>query len=88
MRPITSILTILLIIFINFAFFSQDQQKDKGKFTDYKNEFWEKIEKSADDFNDKKPDAKETFKMDYSGYDLPTSVDQFDKQWHTPPISQ
>ena len=88
MRPITSILTILLIIFINFAFFSQDQQKDKGKFTDYKNEFWEKIEKSADEFNDKKPDAKETFKMDFSGYDLPTSVDQFDKQWHTPPISQ
>ena len=88
MRPITSILTILLIIFINFAIFSQDQQKDKGKFTDYKNEFWEKIEKSADEFNDKKPDAKETFKMDFSGYDLPTSVDQFDKQWHTPPISQ
>ncbi len=26
--------------------------------------------------------------MDYSGYDLPTAVDQFTQQWYNPPVSQ
>ena len=88
MRPITSPLTILLIISINFTIFSQDQQKDKGVFEKYENEFWQKIKKSADEFNQKKPDAKESFKMDFSAYDLPTAVDQFTQQWYNPPTSQ
>jgi len=88
MKLIISILTIIFIISINITIFSQDQQKDNGKFIDYKNEFWQKIKKSADEYNQKKPDAKATFKMDFSGYDLPTAVDQFTQQWYNPPISQ
>jgi len=88
MKSLVSILTVLFIVSINFTIFSQDQQKDKGQFVEKKNEFWEKIEKSANEYQDPEKEKKPAFKMDFSGYDLPTSVDQFEKQWHTPPISQ
>ena len=64
------------------------QSKDKGNIVEKKNEFWDKIEESCDDFAEKKEPAKKVFKMDFSEKDLPTSVDQFKKVWYNKPVSQ
>ena len=68
MKSLTIFLAISLIISVNFTLLSQDEQMDKGQFIEKKNEFWEKIEKSANEYQapDKKP--KQVFKMDFSGY--------------------
>jgi bleomycin hydrolase len=88
MKSLTIFLAISLIISVNFTLLSQDEQKDKGQFIEKKNEFWEKIEKSANEYQKPKKEPKEVFKMDFSGLELPTSVEQFERLWHNPPISQ
>ncbi len=82
----------ILSLAILFAFAASSQAKppkrDKGKMIEYKNEFWEKIKKSALEFAKPKEKPKLSFKMDFSGYDLPKSIDEFTAYWHNPPISQ
>ncbi len=81
-----SIIGLILLIQIISA---QDQKKDKAIFTESKNEFWELIKEENQKFS--APEEKEpkmVFKMDFSGMDLPDSIDQFDYQWHQPPLSQ
>jgi len=76
---------LILSIFVSFTIsFSQD----KGEVKVYKNEFWEKIKKSAEEYNEKKEEPKKVFRMDFSGYDLPTSIHEFSQIWHNLPISQ
>lgn len=67
---------------------AQEVKKDKGTFSPAKNEFYEKIEKELKDYYQEPKKPKIAFKMDFSGLDLPTSIDQFKYQWHNPPISQ
>jgi bleomycin hydrolase len=80
----------VLLVFSIFtiSIISQDKLKDKGEVIEYKNEFWESIEKSSDDYNEEKEEPKKKFRMDFLGYDLPTAIDQFTQQWYNPPISQ
>jgi bleomycin hydrolase len=87
-----------LIIYCSFiiAIFSYQQQnifaqspiKDKGKFITPKNEFWEEIKSSVEEFEAPKENEQKTFKMDFSQYKLPKSIDEFTKFWHNEPISQ
>ncbi len=83
-----SFLTTLFIFFTVIPGLSQEIKKDKAEFEKYQNEYWQKIKKSADEYNMKEKKPREVFKMDFSGYDLPTAVDQFTQQWYNPPISQ
>jgi bleomycin hydrolase len=79
---ITSNLLCFLMISIGSA---QAPEKDKGKFIEKKNDFWDKIE-----YENKKFEKGDTIKfvMDFEGMDLPTSKDQFKSYWHNDPISQ
>ena len=81
-----SFLTTLFILFTVIPALSQEIRKDKAKFEKYHNEYWQKIKNSSEEYNKKEP--REVFKMDFSGYGLPTAVDQFTQQWYNPPISQ
>ena len=83
-----SFLTTLFIFFIVIPGLSQEIIKDKAEFKKYQNEYWQKIKKSADEYNKTEKKPRVVFKMDFSGYDLPTAVDQFTQQWYNPPISQ
>ena len=61
------------------------QHKDKGKFVEKKNEFWDKIKYENEKF---KQFQKERFILDFEGMDLPKSKDEFITYWHQDPISQ
>lgn len=83
------ILTILVIVLIcSSMLYSQTPRKDKGSFIKYENEYWEEISKSIKDFEKKEEEKKLSFKMDFSGMELPNSVSQFTQIWHLPPVPQ
>lgn len=86
MKILTLLFVVTILSLFSFNIFAQDVEKDVGKFKTYKNELWQKIKKSADEYNKKEKEPREVFKMDFSGYDLPTAVDQFTQQWYNPPI--
>lgn len=83
------VLLLAFSIFTTGSIFSQEK-KDKGNFIEYKNEFWDKIKSSSDEFSKSKNEDKKkpSFIMDYSNYKLPESVDEFTQYWHNKPISQ
>ena len=64
------------------------EKHDTGSIQEYKNEFWDSIKTAADKFQEKKEKPEMKFMMNFEGYDLPTSTDQFTQYWHNPPISQ
>ncbi len=81
---------IIIAVLFSAAAFADEPKKDKGKFIEYNNPFWTKIKESSEKFQkkDKKEEDKKSFKMDFTGYDLPKSTDQFEKVWFNDPISQ
>jgi len=46
------------------------------------------MENDLDTFNKKSKEEKKSFKMDFSGIDVPKSVDEFKTFWHNQPVSQ
>ncbi len=70
------------------AVLAQNKQQDKGQFIEYKNSYWQEIEKSIKEFESKKEEPKKTFKIDTKGLKLPTKLEQFKQEWHNTPISQ
>lgn len=86
LQRITTILVLSFLVFSTISF-SQEQKKDKGKIIEYENAFFDSIKASADKYNEE-DSTKFKFKMDFTGYDLPTSIHEFKQQWYNPPISQ
>jgi bleomycin hydrolase len=64
------------------------QTHDKGKFIDGKNEFWEEIKKTTDEYKKKPEIKKQKFVMDFSSYDLPKSISEFKVNWYSEPVCQ
>ncbi|MFC2130199.1 C1 family peptidase [Bacteroidota bacterium] len=85
-KPAFSIISIVLLIALIIP--AQSQKKDKANFIIYQNEFWEEIKESVEEFESKKEEKKKSFKMNFSGYDLPKSIEEFKQFWHNDPISQ
>jgi bleomycin hydrolase len=80
-----------LVLAVMFAFIlspAYAQQRHKGKFVDYKNEFWEEIHKSTQEYWKKPERKKPRFIVDFDGLDLPKSKDEFKYYWHNEPRSQ
>lgn len=78
--------SLLIITFISSIAFSQ--VKNKASYIETKSEFFKQMEKDLDAFNKKNDDEKKSFKMDFSGIDIPKSVDEFTTFWHNQPVSQ
>jgi bleomycin hydrolase len=79
---------ILAIAAFQMAFAQQPVKRNTGTMQEYKNEFLDSLEKVSDEFREKKEEPELRFKMDFTGIDLPTSVDQFKTVWRNEPISQ
>ena len=71
-----------------FLFVIQLNAQDKGTIKKSENKFWENIESSLDKYLEKESKPRRIFEVDLSNYDLPESAEQFDQQWHNPPVSQ
>lgn len=86
-----TIFIMLIVLFAAAQLAAQQPKKDKGIFLDYKAGYYQNyILKGIEDFEakDESPATVKTFKIDLGGYDLPTSVDQFTRQWANEPVSQ
>lgn len=80
-----TLLVIFAIISLNFTF---AQNKDKGKFIKYENEYWNTIEKTVKEFEAEKKDESKKFIMDFDGLNLPNDATAFTQQWHNKPVTQ
>lgn len=82
----------IFVILLSVAVSAQKTpRKDKGLFKEYKAGYYQNsILKGIEDFEkkDEEPATTKRFKIDFTGMDIPTSVDQFTKYWCQPPISQ
>jgi bleomycin hydrolase len=67
---------------------AQKVRKDNGMFRESRNEFWDYIEKETKEFRTEPKEPETEFVMDFSGMDLPVSLNDFKYQWHNPPIPQ
>lgn len=77
-----------IIILITSASFISAQDKDKGVFIESKPGFYDKVLKGIKEFNEKPKKEKKSFKLDFTGIDIPKSVNEFKYFWHNEPISQ
>ena len=66
---------------------AQTDRKDRAKFVDPRNEFYDTLKAETEHLKKEAPPKKE-FRMDFSGITLPGSSSEFTKAWHNPPVSQ
>jgi len=78
--------------FFMFAFSgymaAQNIKADKGVYIDNKSEFFEEIQKAAEEFNREPREENKVFKVDFSGYTLPKDLNEFTYGWHNEQVSQ
>jgi bleomycin hydrolase len=86
-KLIACLLTTVFILSASMSF-GQDENKSKGIFVEPKNEFYDEILKTIGEFKKQEKTVDKTFKMDFTGVNLPNSLDEFKSYWHNPPISQ
>ncbi|MCX7908890.1 MAG: peptidase C1 [Ignavibacteria bacterium] len=79
---------VAIVAIFSSSLLTFSQQKHKGKFIEYKNEFWDEIHKSTQEYW-KKPDKKKPrYIVDFEGLDLPKSKEEFKSFWHNEPRPQ
>ncbi len=66
----------------------QNENHTKAVFVEPKSEFYEDMSKEIERYNTPDKEVSKSFKVDFSGMDLPKSLDEFKTFWHNPPVSQ
>ena len=86
------VLVTVFIFLAGYAVIAQKTpRKDKAIFKEYKAGYYQNsILKGIEEYaqKDETPAVTKKLKIDFTGMDIPTSVDQFTKYWYQPPISQ
>ncbi|HSL89689.1 MAG TPA: C1 family peptidase [Ignavibacteriaceae bacterium] len=77
-----------LLFIILLSSISVSIAQDKGVFVEPKPGFYDEILKGIKEFNEKPKKERKSFKMDFTGMDLPKSINEFTYQWHTETVSQ
>lgn len=80
------IYTSLIALLFTPAFTTLAQ--DKGMFAEPKSGFYDEILKGIKEFNEKPKRERKSFKMDYTGMDIPKSINEFKYYWHNETVSQ
>jgi len=86
MKIFTSIFAV--IILAGYVSSISAQGKNKGIFVEPKDGYYQEMLKKIDEFNKSDKEKKKSFKLDYTGMDLPKSKDEFKYFWHNDPVSQ
>ena len=86
MKWYISLLAILFFVSANQNLLSQE--KDKGVFVEPKPGYYQEIKKKIEAFNKPKKPERKSFKLDFTGMDIPKSKEEFKYFWHTDPINQ
>ena len=88
MKSYLSYLLVVSFLFLSARVIAQDENRSKASFVEPKPGFYQEILKSIEEFNKPPKKERKIFKMDFTGLDLPTTVDEFKSYWYNPPISQ
>lgn len=88
MKSYLTAFLVLTILLLSSMLYAQEERRDKGEFVTPKNEFFKEIQKSANEFIAKPKEERKVFKVDFTGIDVPKSVDEFKSFWYNPPVSQ
>jgi len=84
MKRILSFLALL-----TFSGFSWGQATtDKAAYVKYENPFYKEIKAGIKEYNKVDKKQRTAFKMDFTGKDLPKSIDEFETVWCNDPLSQ
>lgn len=88
MKTYISLLTIAITFSLLTSLSAQDE-KNKSVFVEEKDGYYQnEILKSIDEFNKPEEEKKKSFKLDFTGMDLPKSKDEFTSYWFNDPVSQ
>lgn len=82
-----NLLFFCLALAIGSSAFAQDR-KDNGGMKPYKNPFMSNIKQKMSDFKGDQKKDEPRFMMDYTGIDIPKSMDEFKTVYATSPMSQ
>ena len=82
-----SVTVFLILIAYAGSVFSQEI-RDKAAFVPYENKFYGEIKDGIKEFSKKEKKARTAFKMDYTGKDLPKSIEEFESVWCNAALSQ
>jgi bleomycin hydrolase len=89
MKKTSILFSFLFLLFVLISIsLAQTDRKDKAIFIESKNEFWDSVKVTIDQFNKKNEPSKKTFKLDFSSIKGPVSSNEFTQYWHSPPVSQ
>jgi len=66
----------------------QESRRDRGVFSEPKNEFLDSIRSEAGKFKAAPVATKKRLRLDFTGIDMPKAPAEFTSFWHTPPVSQ
>lgn len=88
MRKIVSALVSFVLCGIVYQSYAQTARHDRAVFVEDKDTFREQMEKTADERAKKEEEKEKKLKMDFSGVDIPASVDEFHKAWYNELVIQ
>ncbi len=84
----SNILFCLGLYLFSGVIISQNERNDKGKFETPANPFYEEIKKTNTAFFTQKKETPKSFKMDFTGIDIPKSAKEFKTVWAGDAVSQ
>lgn len=82
-----NVIFVILIFSLTISVYSQER-KDKGKFIEYENTYWNSIKKSVEEFEKEEAESTPRMLMDFSEVEIPTNSEDFNQQWHNAPVAQ
>lgn len=82
------IFTYSVTIMFLLSLYTPAQVRDKGRFVEPKDGFYQEMLKEIESFKSKKKETKKSFRLDYSEHRLPTSLEEFKYFWFNEPVSQ
>lgn len=85
----TTIVVLVSVAVLYSSLCSQTERRDKAIFIEKKNEFYDSIKTSLDNFYKKDTTTnKKEISVDFESFNPPHTMQEFQSYWHTPPISQ
>jgi len=82
------LLVILLLSIGTIAIHAQNSGQHKGSFVEPRNEFWDSIKVSIENFEKKEKPKKKRFILDFSDIKVPDDLSLFKQIWHNQPVKQ
>ena len=86
MKSLLSFLAVLILA--SSLSFINAQEKNKGIFVEPQKGFFDEILKTNDEFKNPPKEKTKSFRLDFTGMNLPKSKEEFKYFWHTDPVCQ